>query len=122
MKPYSLLEAVIFQAMRSDEEDDEDEETNQESVWMVFNRQFLNDSNGFQSNSCLYKLQSCLNLRNYKIHWRIVISYVDLALKLYPHDSQILRTAAYAFLKYSIKIPIWLETRYKVSLSQDIYK
>lgn len=39
-----------------------------------------------------------------------------MALRLYPHDSKILRTIVYTFLKYSIKIPTWLETRHRVVL------
>lgn len=60
----------------------------------------------------IYKL--ILILSSFKTHWKILISYVDLALTRSPCDSLVLKTVAYTFLKYSIKIPDWLYIRYKV--------
>uniref|UniRef100_A0A914GWM9 Uncharacterized protein n=1 Tax=Globodera rostochiensis TaxID=31243 RepID=A0A914GWM9_GLORO len=130
LKPYELLKRVTEQAIRTDynEDDDDDDEYGsfdvedgenrgdglaetslgerrkkkrvvedefEELDWVVYNRQYLGDRG------------------SHAAHWRLVISYLDLAMELFPHDTAILRTVANVFLKYSLKLPTWLESRYK---------
>jgi hypothetical protein len=47
LKPYDILEAVSFEAIRIDNEIS----TEVESEWMIFNRKFLGDSNQFNINN-----------------------------------------------------------------------
>lgn len=56
------------------------------------------------------------------MHWKIVISYIELALLNWPNDARILRTVTCVFLKYSMNIPDWLEILYKVVLLIKIKK
>jgi hypothetical protein len=41
-------------------------------------------------------------------------------MKLFPHDTAILRTLANTFLKFSIKLPPWLVQRYSVGILKRI--
>ncbi|KAL3095032.1 hypothetical protein niasHS_006383 [Heterodera schachtii] len=139
LKPYELLERVTEQAIRTDFDADEDDgggegggsssssfvgvtvsdegckdgetadtsfgarqkkkrvvdDELEELDWVVYNRQYLGDGG------------------SHSAHWRLVISYLDMAMELFPHDTAILRTVANTFLKYSLKLPTWLESRYK---------
>uniref|UniRef100_A0A914L7G2 Nuclear pore complex protein Nup160 homolog n=2 Tax=Meloidogyne incognita group TaxID=654580 RepID=A0A914L7G2_MELIC len=109
LKPNDLLAQITEEAIRIDNElnneyikkeineSDRQEEEEKLPEWVFCNSNFIRD----------------LSIGgNQKPHWRIVISYLDLSLKLSPHDSSILRTVANVFLKFSIKLPGWLVQRY----------
>uniref|UniRef100_A0A915D5X3 Uncharacterized protein n=1 Tax=Ditylenchus dipsaci TaxID=166011 RepID=A0A915D5X3_9BILA len=97
LHPYDLLEEVTKQAILADHYLSSVGECDTE--WALANRQFLVKTRGKHAS-----------------HWKVVISYVELALQHWPHDTKILRTVAYVFLGYSVQIPAWLETQYKASI------
>ncbi|KAF7637423.1 hypothetical protein Mgra_00003167 [Meloidogyne graminicola] len=107
LKPNDLLTQITEEAIRIDNEGDINNkeinaniQQNEEKLpeWVFCNRSFIRDLNIGESNQ--------------QPHWRIVISYLDLSLKIFPHDTSILRTIANTFLKFSIKLPVWLVQRY----------
>jgi len=94
---YDLIEMVCTDAIfldkpwRSIVESDHNA-----SNWVISNRQFVGD---FEE-----KLHP---------HWRVFVSYMDLALHKSPSDTKLLSVVGHTFLKYSIKLPNWLEEIYK---------
>uniref|UniRef100_A0A1I8B7X5 ER membrane protein complex subunit 1 n=1 Tax=Meloidogyne hapla TaxID=6305 RepID=A0A1I8B7X5_MELHA len=106
LKPNDLLSQITEEAIRIDNglvnikneiNDYKQEDEEKLPEWVFCNKSFIRD----------------LTIGgNQKPHWRIVISYLDLSLKLSPHDASILRTVANVFLKFSIKLPFWLIQKY----------
>jgi len=94
--PYELLECITTDAILADklEEMDQDALSNGPQ-WAEFNRHFVSNLDA-----------------KHAIHWKAAISYTELALQQSPTDSKVLRSVAWTFLKYSVKIPQWLESRY----------
>ncbi|KAI1722539.1 nucleoporin domain-containing protein [Ditylenchus destructor] len=93
LQPYDLLEAVTKDAILLDYQH---YATDKDQEWAMFNYQFMKNTKGKNTT-----------------HWKVVTSYVDLALQYWPHDVRILRTIAYVFLRHCMKIPTWLERKYK---------
>jgi hypothetical protein len=47
-------------------------------------------------------------------HWKLLVAYLDLTLKIEPADVLAIQKVAELFLERSLPIPKWLETRYLV--------
>uniref|UniRef100_A0A914CBT9 Nuclear pore complex protein Nup160 n=1 Tax=Acrobeloides nanus TaxID=290746 RepID=A0A914CBT9_9BILA len=94
LDPNELFADVTFQCINLDLER-EDNPDFEDPLWVTHNRKFVDDSKG-----------------HIERYWKILIAYTDLALQKSPANSHILRTIAYTFLKYSLKLPAWLIQKY----------
>jgi hypothetical protein len=47
-------------------------------------------------------------------HWKLLVAYLDLTLKIEPADVLPIQKVAELFLERSVQTPKWLEIRYLV--------
>jgi hypothetical protein len=59
-------------------------------------------------------IQCFRNEDHLKPHWKLLVAYVDLTLKVDPADVLAIQKVAELFLERSLEIPEWLEVRYLV--------
>jgi len=94
LSAYDLMEMVCTDAIFVDKQWKSTE--TQDQNWIINNRQFVGDWE-----------------EKMKPHWRVVVSYMDLAMHKSQSDTKLLRVVGHTFLKYCVKLPNWLEEIYK---------
>ncbi|VDM49942.1 unnamed protein product [Toxocara canis] len=95
--PYEIFRAVMCECTTTDAWP-----CAMEPHWVSVNRKYVRRPG---STSWPRRLFGCSGKER---HWCILRVYMEMDIRLYPHDSQILRSATTVFMLYEWPLPCWL--------------